>query len=163
MTYSTRLLLVLTLLGGCRPVTLPVPVEGSIDQLVGEWSGEFSSAQTGRFGSIFFRLEAGRDTATGDVVLIPDRTYNVPTAPEWNEHPWSTSAHVLEISFVRCTDGEVDGWIKPYRNPDTGELTHTEFTGVIVGDSLKGTFVTRGQNASKGTSGTWAVVRTRRK
>jgi len=162
MTRLAVVALTASLLGGCQPVPLPVPVEGSVDQLVGEWSGEFSSAETGRFGSIFFRLEAGRDTATGDVLLIPDRTYNVPTAPEWNENPWRTSAQVLQISFVRCTDGEVDGWIKPYPDPDSGELTYTDFTGVIVGDSLKGTFVSRVENIGKRSSGTWAVVRTKR-
>lgn len=162
MTRKTAIALTASLLAACNAPPMPVPVEGTVEQLVGEWSGEFSSAETGRRGSIFFRLEAGRDTATGDVLILPDRTYNVPTAPEWNEDPWKTSAHVLQISFVRCTDGEVDGWIRPYQDPDSGQLTYTDFTGVIVGDSLKGRFESRVENTGKRTSGTWTVVRTRK-
>ena len=162
MPRVTAIALAASLLAGCNATLLPVPVEGTIDQLVGEWAGDFSSGETGRRGSIYFHLEAGRDTATGDVLLIPDRAYNVPTAPEWNESPWRTSSHVLQISFVRCTDGEVDGWIKPYPDPDTGHLTYTDFTGVIVGDSLKGTFVSRVESGGKRSSGTWAVARVRK-
>ncbi len=159
MTRMTTIALAAFLGAGCNAALLPVPVEGTVDQLVGEWAGEFSSAETGRRGSIYFHLEAGRDTAAGDVLLTPDRTYNVPTAPDWNESPWRTSAHVLQISFVRCTDSEVDGWVKPYADPDTGYLTYTDFTGVIAGDSLKGTFVSRVENTGRRSSGTWAVAR----
>ena len=38
---------------------------------VGEWVGEYSSAETGRVGSIVFTLAAGRDTAAGDVMMVP--------------------------------------------------------------------------------------------
>lgn len=160
MTRLTFSAVTAILLDACQPVAMPVPVEGSVNQLVGEWSGEFSSAETGRRGSIFFRLEAGQDTATGEVLLLPDRTYNLPTDPEWKECPWKTSARVLQISFVRCSAGEVDGWIRPYPDPDSGELTYTDFTGVIAGDSLRGTFASRLEKTGTRWHGTWAVVRT---
>ena len=159
MTRMTAIALTASLLAGCNATPMPVPVEGSIDLLVGEWAGDFSNSETGRRGSIFFDLKAGRDTASGEVLLIPDQTQNIATAPEWKDDAWKTSTHVLQISFVRCTDGEVDGWIKPYPDPDSGELTHTEFTGLIVRDTLRGRFVAVGEGTGKRRSGTWTAVR----
>ena len=65
----TRSLVVaaLAVLGsGCASVQSPVPVAGEqsdIASLAGEWAGEYSSAETGRGGSIVFKLSAARDTA----------------------------------------------------------------------------------------------------
>ncbi len=69
---------------------------------------------------------------------------------------------MLQISFVRCTDGAVEGWIKPYPDPTSGELTHTEFTGLIVRDTLRGRFVAVVEKTGKRSNGTWTVVRTRK-
>ena len=51
----------------------PVPVTGTradVSTLVGEWTGEYRSAESGRSGSILFKLDAGTDTARGDVVMV---------------------------------------------------------------------------------------------
>ena len=162
MVRATAVTITASLLAGCNPAPPPVPVEGTFDQLVGEWAGDFRNAETGRRGSIFFRLEAGRDNATGDVLLIPDRTHNTPTAPEWKEDAWKTSPNVLQISFVRCTDGEVNGSITPYPDPDSGGLTRTEFTGHLARDTLRGKFVAVVEKTGKRTGGTWTAVRTKK-
>ena len=107
-----------------------MPVQGTLDKLVGEWSGEYISNETGRRGSILFRLDPGRDTATGDVLMTPERSALPPSPLERPEEPWwKTSAQVLQISFVRCDRDEVSGWMKPYPDPETGGLTRTDFTG----------------------------------
>ena len=142
---------------GCNANIAPVPVRGTVDELVGEWSGEYVSQETGRRGSILFRLEAGKDTAHGDVLLTPDQQYSAP--PRADEPWWKTSSQVLQISFVRCDVGEVSGLMKPYPDPVTGELTFTEFVGYIQGDTLKGKYVAFVEVTGKQTGGTWTVVR----
>src|SRR5881396_280037 len=57
--------------GGSHP---PVPLVGTaaeVSSLIGEWSGDYSSAESGRAGSIKFTLRAAGDSAFGDVVMIP--------------------------------------------------------------------------------------------
>ena len=142
---------------GCHATVSPVPVQGTIEQLVGEWSGDYFSAATGRRGSILFRLEAGKDTAEGDVLLTPEHQY---TAPSKIDEPWwKTSSQVLQISFVRCDVDEVTGWMNPYRDPETGELTYTEFTGFIRRDTLRGRYEAYVKTTGRRTTGTWTVVR----
>ena len=61
----------LLLLAGCAGNPSPVPVVGTasdVRALSGEWAGEYRSPETGRTGSITFKLAAGRDTAFGDVL-----------------------------------------------------------------------------------------------
>jgi hypothetical protein len=142
---------------GCRATVSPVPVQGTIEQLVGEWSGDYFSPATGRRGSILFRLDAGKDTAQGDVLLTPDHQYTAP--PKLDEPWWKTSSQVLQISFVRCDVDEVSGWMKPYADPETGELTYTEFTGSIRRDTLKGRYEAYVKSTGRRTTGTWTVVR----
>ena len=113
--------LVSTLLG-CHPTAAPVPVRGTVDPLVGEWLGEYSSSETGRSGSIVFKLTAGRDTATGDVLMIPGNV-DIPTAMPNTNDPNYRGPRILKISFVRCEGNEVSGWLEPYPDPDTGEST----------------------------------------
>src|SRR5437879_12817164 len=51
-----------------------VPIAGTAGDmaaLAGQWEGSYSSASTGRSGSISFTLSAGNDSAFGDVIMIP--------------------------------------------------------------------------------------------
>src|SRR6266581_117313 len=67
------LLLALTLTA-CGASRSPVPLVGAssdIGALTGEWAGDYSSAESGRSGSIGFTLRAAGDSAFGDVVMIP--------------------------------------------------------------------------------------------
>jgi hypothetical protein len=151
--------LVLAAAVGCRATVAPVPVEGTIERLVGEWSGDYFNTDSGRRGSILFRLEAGKDTAQGDVLLTPNAAYSAP--PKADEPWWKTSSQLLRISFVRCDVDAVSGWMKPYPDPETGELTYTEFTGVIQRDTLRGRYVAVVEVTGRKTTGTWTVVRRR--
>src|SRR6266567_2177794 len=42
-----------------------------LNPLVGEWRGDYSSAETGSSGTIAFTLRAGEASASGNVVMIP--------------------------------------------------------------------------------------------
>lgn len=71
------------LLAGCASRPAPVPVIGprsDLSALVGDWSGEYNSPETGRSGSIAFTLKSGKDTAFGRVVMVP-KAQNEPVTP----------------------------------------------------------------------------------
>src|ERR1700741_5039513 len=61
-------------LSACGAARSPVPLVGAssdVSALTGEWAGDYSSAESGRSGSISFTLRAAGDSAFGDVVMIP--------------------------------------------------------------------------------------------
>lgn len=67
-------LIVLLAAAGCASNRAPVPVTGERAELAamaGRWEGWYRSDETGRSGSIVFRLTAGGDSAAGDVVMTP--------------------------------------------------------------------------------------------
>jgi hypothetical protein len=153
---------VAALLLGCATTPMPVPVAGEVAALAGEWWGEYDGDVSGRSGSILFTLSAGRDTANGDVLMIPVGAMQAlrpmrPTAPETDER---SSPQVLTISFVRVRDGWVSGTLDPYRSPDCSCTLVTTFTGQLDGDRIRGTFVTRHEDGHFET-GKWNVRRKR--
>ena len=80
----------------------PVPLVGPTESLEGDWEGTYSSEQTGRTGSILFRLKAGTDSAYGDVVMIPVQTEEMlPRNHSEVFQPSRKMPHLLRISFVR--------------------------------------------------------------
>lgn len=145
------------LITGCNVQGSPVPVRGNAEVLVGEWSGHYRSDITGRNGSIVFTLQAGRDTAYGDILMIPvNFEHRADTrVPDLN----GPSPQVLRISFVGCESQEVSGWLDPYRDPDTGEKIYTSFQGILKGDVLTGTFVSQGETTGPRLQGSWSVKR----
>lgn len=150
------------ILEACAVTSAPIPVRGDPDPLVGEWSGSYASVETGRQGSIVFTLVAGRDTATGDVVMTPSALEHGPTAPLRPEDRAGLHHQVLRIRFVRCEGTRVSGWLTPYLDPDSGDSTHTTFAGTIVNDVLEGTFVSYLEPSGKRVSGTWSVKRAKK-
>jgi hypothetical protein len=106
---SALCLALLGLTAACSGGQPPVPVvgqEADISRLTGQWLGDYSSAETGRSGSIIFTLAAGSDSATGDVVMTPQfarattgQAAGQPAAP-----PVSPS---INIRFVRVSGGQV--------------------------------------------------------
>lgn len=146
------------LVAACGAPGSPVPVRGNVEQLVGEWVGEYTSTETGRSGSIVFTLAAGRDTAVGDVLMVP-ANIEMPTAPIRTDDPVQRTPRVIKISFVRCEGNEVTGWLEPYPDPDTGEKTSTTFEGVVKGDRLQGKFVSYLELSGRRRLGTWVVNR----
>lgn len=157
-------ILALPLVLGCSTNPEPVPVAGTpedVSAMAGEWAGEYGSGQTGRSGSIVFRLEAGRDTAAGDVVMIPsgsDQALHPAHGPEIAESAVPAS-RLLQIRFVRVERGRVSGSLEPYHEPGCDCALHTTFTGRIQGDSVTGSYRSAGPGGAPGTSGWWRVVR----
>jgi hypothetical protein len=153
------------LLAGCAANRPPVAVAGApqdVAQLDGEWTGDYSSAVTGRNGSISFNLSATSDSAIGAVVMVP-AGYGRPLGP-WNDParlnagtPLTTQ--VLSIRFVRVRGGRVSGSLDAYADPQTGTRLITTFVGTIVADTIAGTFTTRPSAAGGEATGRWRVVR----
>jgi hypothetical protein len=159
-------LVILAVASACATITARVPVEGpSVTELIGDWEGVYSSRETGRSGSILFRLHALADTAQGTVFMEskpsddPANT-GVVRVPESARTPAATP---LYIRFVRVRDLEVRGILEPYRDPQCGCLLNTEFIGRIDGDVIEGTFRSEGEGFHHlPASGEWRVKRVSR-
>ena len=147
----------------CAP-SLPetVPLVGGVNDvssLVGEWSGEYDGGAGGRSGNIVFVLRSAADTARGDVMMIP-RSSGEQTTTESQRAPLALrSGQVLRIAFVRVADGAVTGTLEPYTDPDCQCTVQTTFTGTVRGDTIEGTFVTRGAQLPSEQRGRWKVTR----
>ena len=127
----------------CAMKAPPVLVEGAPDdlqQLTGEWDGEYTSASAGRSGSINFKLVSAQDTARGDVLMIPrdpagDRNYLNPGTSMRNV------PRALTIKFVVVEGDVVAGTMDKYDSPDCEHKLLTTFRGVINGKRIEGTFI----------------------
>lgn len=157
-----RSVLLATALGACaasRPAVPVVGPAGAVTALAGDWSGEYSSAMSGRSGSITFTLRAAGDSAFGDVVMIP-QGMGRPVQP-WQQAagaPATPGPSVLTIRFVRVEGGTVSGTLAPYADPETGARLVTTFVGRLQGDTIDGTYTTRLPSGETQT-GRWTVER----
>ncbi|MGH7731784.1 MAG: hypothetical protein ACRENJ_11115 [Candidatus Eiseniibacteriota bacterium] len=150
--------------GACATVPTPVPVAGDaagLGQLTGEWGGDYQGQSNGRSGSIVFRLEAGADTAYGDVVMIPRerRESRLPVQDPSAGLPTPRMVEVLTIAFVRATGGGLSGRLTPYRDPDCDCVLDTRFQGRIRGDVIEGTYTSTPAGGGATQTGTWKVTR----
>ena len=151
-------------IGACATVPTPVPVAGdaaSLNQLAGERGGDYRGPT--RSGSIVFRLEAGADTAYGDVVMIPRqrRESRLPVQDPSTGLPTPRTVEVLTIAFVRATDGGLNGRLTPYRDPECDCVLDTRFQGHIRGDVIEGTYTSTPAAGGTTQNGTWKVTRKR--
>lgn len=152
----------------CASKPTPVTISGDPSDrasLAGKWSGEYQSPSTGRMGSIVFNLSASGDAANGDVVMIP-RGYGKALLP-FNQGTAAGAAmqntnnsQVLTIKLVRVSGETVSGVLDAYRDPQCDCPVETTFTGRLSGDTIEGTFTTRGTQANAPQTGTWRVKRT---
>lgn len=154
----------LTLLAvmACQSLPETVPLVGNpmdVSSLVGEWTGEYDGGAGGRSGSIVFVLRSATDTAHGDVLMIPRAYGEAATADARHGQLQLRSNQVLKIAFVRVASGEVSGTLDPYTDPDCNCIVQTTFTGRIVGDTIEGTFVTRGGQLAREQTGRWRVAK----
>lgn len=155
-----------TAVAGCASAP-PIPLQGSPPALIalaGEWDGTYTSRDTGRSGSIWFKLIAGEDHAHGDVLMTPrGRTepYHRYPPSGWPraERP-ADLTQVLTIQFVHASDGTVGGLLEPYWDPDCQCEAITTFRGRLRGDRLEGTFSTRLGLTDQAT-GRWVAHRRR--
>ena len=150
--------ILLPLLAGCAGPGAPIPVKGDTQALAGRWAGEYSSNETGRSGSILFVLEAGADSASGDVLMIPNwpgpnyiSQYLPPDEPAPPPEP-------LRIQLVRVFGHQVAGQLTPYKDPECGCTVTTIFSGRLVGDKLEGVFHTYHPDG-RTTVGEWRAMR----
>lgn len=156
----------LAVAAACATASPPVPITGetpAIQRLAGRWTGRYESPVTGRFGSISFELQAGSDTARGDVQMIPaGRSQPLHAMERDRSGAWiddSRSPHFLTIRFVGVSDGRIRGCLDPYRDPDTGSVLLTSFRGVVSGDSIVGTFESSTESSGVRATGRWWVTR----
>ena len=145
----------------------PIPMNASpadIELLAGEWDGTYSSQDTGRNGSIWFKLIAGEDHAHGDVFMIPlGRLEPYYRYPADNRRPAAERpdmSRVLTVRFARLSGGLLNGQLDPYWDPDCSCQAVTVFRGRLSGDTLKGTFDTR-LGFGRVATGRWVADRRR--
>jgi hypothetical protein len=131
-----------------------------VSQLAGQWAGDYSSAQSGRAGSISFTLRAAGDSAFGDVVMIPAATGRAlaPGRGEGMAGQQRPASEILTINFVRVEGGRVSGTLAPYADPETGARLVTTFSGQLSGNTITGTYTTRLPSGETQT-GRWTVQR----
>lgn len=149
----------------CASKPTPVTVAGDagdVASLAGKWSGEYNSPVTGRSGSIVFNLSNSGTAASGDVVMIP-RGYGKAL---FRYNPGTTTpiqsadnSQVLTIKLVRVSADTVSGVLDPYRDPQCDCAVETTFVGRLHGDTIDGTFTTRGSQSVAPQTGTWRVKR----
>ena len=153
-------------LASCAPTYAPIPLAGdrtTMNALAGEWHGEYSSDVTGRSGSIAFTLNAGADTARGDILMVP-RGYDQPLAPvQGRAGEMIRVPEILTITFVRVMGDQVSGTLAPYLDPECACPLETTFVGSLTSPGvLEGTYTTRGPNLTAPQSGRWKVTRRKR-
>src|SRR5512141_2319336 len=110
---------------GCSLAMRPVPVSASHIQwqaLAGEWRGTYRMDGYDRRGTIAFKLVAIEEQASGEVLMIPERTgwpYTMnrpmPGPPPGRIEP---RTQLLTIRFVEAADGTLSGTMEPYWDPD---------------------------------------------
>ena len=151
-------LMISLLFSACVAPGTPIPVKGDAQTLAGYWSGEYSSVETGRSGSIMFNLVAGTDTAQGDVLVIPawpgPNYVSQYVPPEEAVSP----PEPLRIKLVRVFGHQVAGQLSPYTDPDCGCQVRTIFSGRLDGDTLDGIFHTY-RSDGETVTGRWRVTR----
>ena len=152
----------------CASKPTPVTVTGDPGDrasLAGKWSGEYNSPATGRSGSIVFNLSRSGDAANGDVVMIPKgygkalMPYGNTTTAAGTTVQSTPASQVLTIKLVRVNGDMVSGVLDAYRDPECDCPVVTTFTGNLNGDTIEGTFTTRG-SVNTPQTGTWRVKRT---
>jgi hypothetical protein len=149
----------------CRYQPTPVTLQGGDSELAamaGDWVGEYSSAQSGRSGSITFSVQAGKDTAYGDVMMAPQVNQMLRAADHGTaEHARHVSSpNLLRVTFVRVRAGSVEGSLEPYVAPDCNCTVSTVFRGTLQGSQIAGDYTTRGAGGLTQT-GQWKVQRKR--
>ena len=147
------------------PSTEVTASDFDLNPLVGEWRGDYSSAQTGRQGTVAFTLGAGESSASGNIVMIPRADSLLsPAERELVTNVSAPGRSVLTIHFVRKEGGNLSGTLEPYRDPDCDCPVTTTFQGSFRdARTIEGTFSTVPSEPGRSvTGGTWKVSRVKR-
>ena len=116
----------------------PAPVDGEradLDRFVGEWAGGYECEETGRRGTLEFRLAAGADSVEAAVWMIP---HAAPGAPR--PAPVPLAVHAVEVRG-RSFRGVLDR----YEDPELHLPLETAFGGALAApDRIEGYFHAEG-------------------
>lgn len=153
------------IVGACHYTPTPVPLSGersSIHALAGTWTGTYRGTESGRTGSITFTIRSDADSAFGDVLMesAPGVSVVQPADDPRVHRAHVSNPRLLAIRFIDIIGGEVEGALEPYVAPDCDCTVTTRFTGRVIADTIRGTFITRG-NMMAPQTGVWAVMRER--
>ena len=102
----------------------PAPVDGEPGDLapfVGEWVGGYACDETGRHGTVVFRLAPGADTVRAVVLMIP-------RAVEGDPIPTIVP---IAVHHVEVSGGTLRGVLSRYDDPEWGLPLETTFTGTV--------------------------------
>ncbi len=158
-------MLVLTF-AACRYQPSPVQLEGTasdIAALAGSWEGSYEGLESGRSGSISFQVQAGKDSAFGDVLMQP-RTGGRLVAADADSRTHAmhvANPSLLHVTFVRIAGGQVEGALEPYLAPDCQCTVSTVFRGALKSNRIEGEFTTAGPMGLR-QSGRWTVQQVKR-
>jgi hypothetical protein len=156
---------VAVLVAGCATISGRVPVQGpSVAGLVGDWDGTYESRESGRHGTILFRLHALADTAQGAVFIESRPADDLANAggARRMDVPRSPSSTPLFIRIVFVEGNLIRGVLEPYRDPQCGCLLTTTFQGRLDGNRIEGTFRSEGEGFHHlPSNGEWQVRRIR--
>lgn len=149
----------------CSSTPEPLPLSAArpdMRALAGEWIGEYHSfEESGRSGTLLFRLEAGQDTVQGDVLIHIAGRETASVIP-FTTDPWANVSpeQILTITFVEMEEGgSAVGRVGTYHDPVCGCEVRTTFTGQVDGNLFEGTYTTVHINGADRTDGRWRVVR----
>lgn len=152
----------LALAAGCAPMPTVAlqATPADLEILAGEWAGEYESAALGRRGRIEFKLQAGTDEASGDVLMVP-RGRRTPYEPlpyhEAQNPPSMPSSELLTIRFIRASNGSITGRLDRYWDPDRNCFANTAFNGNVGLGIVEGTFKTTFECGTGEATGTWTA------
>jgi hypothetical protein len=146
------------------PSTEVTASDFDLNPLVGEWRGDYGSAETGRSGTIAFTLRAGESAASGNVVMLPRTDSSLANQPTAVEPSAAAGRQVLTIHFVRKEGNNVVGTLDPYSDPECACQVSTTFQGAFRDrGTIEGTYTTVPSKPGSGVStGRWRVTRVKR-
>jgi hypothetical protein len=167
MTCPAAYRAILAALGlvACSANPDPVPIQGEsadIGRLAGEWAGSYESRDSDRHGSIVFQLEAHRDTAFGDVLMVQSEE-RIDYVANYDDvmirERRAPLPRVLTIRFVMVSGNRVSGVLEPYEDPTCGCRLRTVFEGRLADDSVAGTYESEHRETGRIERGRWRVDR----
>jgi hypothetical protein len=166
-TLTIWMLGVGVMLAGCTFPMRQVPFEArpaDWESLAGAWRGEYWTPAYDRHGTIAFNLAASTEAASGEVLMISDRSGGpyVRSAPNPGAVLSEPITELLAIRFVRARDGQIDGHLEPYWDPDRRCQASATFLGWVDGNRISGTFSSRCvDDTTRILNGRWAAHRNR--
>ena len=157
---------VLAVLGcSCSFAMRPVRFDaGAADweSLTGHWRGDYTITGRDRHGLIEFRLKGLTHEATGDVLMIFERTaWPVTGMPPKDGMPPQPplDSQLLAIQFVAVDHGMIRGNMERYWDPDRGCNAWGTFLGSVDGHVISGSFTSVCDDGMRVLHGRWRVER----